>query len=342
MNFSTRRPAMSLLLSLLLGLQLTACSKNDTTAPAANSAAPAAPQQTAAAPAKAPEATGGLDEKLEIYIDCYNRLDERAHSSIQRYASWVKDMKAGPTGKERVVYGLYEVGPEQKINECRTQFASAAAMSPSLPLDAAAKEYIETLGKLSVVAAEANTYYSRENYKDDQFAKAKEMHPRLREAMEAFAAGSDKLSTAIEVENDKRLEAKMQRLEKEDGRKLPYLHMATMHEAKQLFRLISKENFSADEAAVRMAAYEKITDELLAVVKSQTHDPSAFKLDRFIDATESFRKAAKERVRRVRDQVPYSTGERAILNAGSDWMVEGSPGKVLKAYNELVERSNQA
>ena len=342
MNFPSRRPATSLLISLLLGLQLAACSKDNTPAPAASTAAPAAPQPTAAAPAKAPETTGGLDEKLEIYIDCYNRLDERAHSSIQRYASWVKDMKVGPTGKERVVYGLYEVGPEQKINECRTQFGSAAAMSPSLPLDAAAKEYIDALGKLFVVVAEANTYYDRENYKDDQFAKAKEMHPRLREAMEAFASGSDKMSTAIEAENDKRLEAKMQRLEKEDGRKLPYLHMATMHEAKLLLRLISKETFPADEAAARLAAYEKIADELAAVVKAQTHDPAAFNLDRFIDATENFRKAAKERVRRVRDQVPYSTGERAILNAGSDWMVEGSPGKVLKTYNELVDRSNQA
>ena len=47
-----------------------------------------------------------------------------------------------------------------------------------------------------------------------------------------------------------------------------------------------------------------------------------------------------QRVRRVRDQVPYSTGEQMMLKPGSDWMVEGSPGKTLKAYNELVERSN--
>ena len=338
MKFTTQHRAFSLLLSLFLGLQLAACSKDsDTPAP---TAAPA-PVQQAAEPAKPQDTAASLDQKLGTYIECYNALDQKAHASIQRYASWVKNMEAGPSGMEKVVYGLYELAPEQNIKKCQADFAGAASLSPSLPLDAVAKEYLEAMDKLRVLVSEAHSYYDRENYKDDQFAKGKELHPRLRQAMETFMAHSSKISSGIEAENDKRLEAEMRRLEKADGRKLPFLHMATMHEAKLLIRLISEDTFPAEEAGKRLLAYEQITDELLAALKTPRSDPIAdSNWRRFADASEGFRKAAKERVRRIRDQVPYSTGEQMMLKPGSDWMVDGSPGKALKAYNELVERSN--
>ena len=34
---------------------------------------------------------------------------QRAQDSINRYASWV-NVKTGPTGKERIIYGLYSIG----------------------------------------------------------------------------------------------------------------------------------------------------------------------------------------------------------------------------------------
>ncbi len=338
MRATPRHSALLSLLGLFFGLQLAGCSKDSNTPGAAS--APAATQQAAEA-AKPVDATANLDQKLGAYIECYNALDQKTHASIQRYASWVKNMEAGPTGSEKVIYGLYEIGSEQNIKKCQAEFAGAAALAPQLALDAVAKDYLDAMDKLRVVVSEAHVYYDRENYKDDQFAKGKELHPRLRQAMEAFSAQSDKISSAIEAENDKRLEAEMRRLEKAEGRQLPFLHMATMHEAKLLVRLIGDDSFPVEEASKRLAAYEQITDELLGVLKTPRSDPmSDSNWRRFADATEAFRKAAKERVRRVRDQVPYSTGEQMMLKPGSDWMVEGSPGKTLKAYNELVERSN--
>ena len=35
--------------------------------------------------------------------------------------------------------------------------------------------------------------------------------------------------------------------------------------------------------------------------------------------------AAKQPMRRRRGHVPYSTGDKMMLDAGSGWMVEGSP-----------------
>ena len=56
---------------------------------------------------------------------------------------------------------------------------------------------------------------------------------------------------------------------------------------------------------------------------------------------EAYRKAAKERIRRIRDKRPYNDGEKMILKPGSAWMVEGSQEKVSRAYNELIDSSNR-
>jgi len=39
--------------------------------------------------------------------------------------------------------------------------------------------------------------------------------------------------------------------------------------------------------------------------------------------------------------VPYSTGDKMMLSAGSGWMVEGSPPRLLRDYNQLIEAYNR-
>ena len=47
-------------------------------------------------------------------------------------------------------------------------------------------------------------------------------------------------------------------------------------------------------------------------------------------------------MRRIRDHVPYSSGDRMMLgNAMSGWMVEGSPPRLLRDYNRLVDAFNR-
>jgi hypothetical protein len=55
----------------------------------------------------------------------------------------------------------------------------------------------------------------------------------------------------------------------------------------------------------------------------------------------SFLVTAKQLMRRIRDKVPYSSGDRMMLNAGSGWMVEGSPPRLLRDYNQLVDACNR-
>src|SRR5215471_17217036 len=94
--------------------------------------APPASAQTPPAPS--------LTEKLNAYVGCINRLSERAFDSRKRYFSWVGS-KNGPTGKERIIYGLYTI---YDTSDCRKNVAKANALEPrDAELEAAALAYAE-------------------------------------------------------------------------------------------------------------------------------------------------------------------------------------------------------
>jgi hypothetical protein len=340
---SLSSPLRALLLAASLSAALIGCGRQDEAAPPASSASGDAPAEVAAkappAETAAPASEQGAGAKLQGYIECYNQVDEGAHRSIARYASWVKDMKSGPTGSEKVVYGLYATRSDQ-IAQCQKTFAQTAAMKPALPkLDAAGTGYIAALMAMDKLVVEANTYYDRENYKDDQFAKGRALHAPLAASFEAFKAASSAFSDALDAENDILLDARLAEVEKTQGRKLAYFQMSLMSQAKHLSRTVGEETFDVPKAVQQLAAFEKIADEAQAYAKAHAGEVPMnwFTLD---SASEDYRKAAKERVRRLRDNVPYSQGEKMMLKPGSAWMVEGSTEKLVKAYNGLVTASN--
>ena len=61
----------------------------------------------------------------------------------------------------------------------------------------------------------------------------------------------------------------------------------------------------------------------------------------FMSSTKSFLVTAKQLMRRIRDKVPYSQGDKMMLNAGGGWMVEGSPPRLMRDYNQLVDAYNR-
>src|SRR6187200_13576 len=73
----------------------------------AEKAAQEAQKQAATPETKASEEVdkdGELADKLSHYISCLNGASREVFSTRDRYVSWFKDEKVGPTGKERVVY----------------------------------------------------------------------------------------------------------------------------------------------------------------------------------------------------------------------------------------------
>ena len=288
-----------------------------------------APPAADMAAAQAPTA----NEKINAYVGCINRLSERSYESRARYFSWVG--KNGPTGRERIIYGTYTI---YDTSDCRKDVEKANALEPrDAELEAAASAYVEAVSKLEPLLKEADDYYSQQDYKDDRMAKGRALHPRLVAAWDAFAGADQKLRSGVEAINDKRAAERLAEIERNEGRKTRYHVEALMIHAKRVVR--AQDRPKPDIAAVAQAVneYESIVKALEQSSGADGDKIGSF----FIGNAKSFLTTAKQLMRRIRDKVPYSTGDKMMLNAGGGWMVEGSPPRLLRDYNQLIESYNR-
>lgn len=284
----------------------------------------------------APNTDKASVEKMNAYVGCINRLSERSYASRDRYFSWVKG-KNGPTGKERIIYGTYTI---YDTSDCRRNVEKANALAPrDAELEAAATAYADAVSKLEPLLKEADDYYDQENYKDDKMAKGKALHPRLVAAWDTFAAADKNLRANVEAINDKRALEKLASIEQAEGKKARYHIEALMINAKRVLRAetADKPNLAAITAAL---------NDFEAIVIATEPFASATGPDKigsmFVSNAKSFLTTAKQLMRRIRDKTPYSTGDRMMLSgAGSGWMVEGSPPRLLRDYNQLIDAYNR-
>ncbi len=275
-------------------------------------------------------------EKMNAYVGCINSLSERAYDSRRRYFSWAA--KKGPTGKERIIYGTYTISDTSR---CRKDVEKANAIEPhDAPLEAAASAYADAAAKLEPLLKEADDYYEQQNYKDDKMAKGKALHPQLVAAWDAFEQADKGLRNNVEAINDRRALVKLAEIEKTDGKKARYYVEALMIGAKRVLRAQTEDK--PDLALVNQAIgeYEE------SIKGAEQFTGSGLSRDKvgsiFLSNAKSYLVTAKQLMRRVRDHVPYSTGDKMMLNSGGGaWMVEGSPQRLLRDYNQLVEGYNR-
>ena len=274
-------------------------------------------------------------EKMNAYVGCLNRLSARAFDSRARYFSWAA--KSGPTGHERIIYGLYTI---YDTSDCAKNVDKANALEPhDADLEAAATAYAKAAAKLETLLKEADDYYTQEDYKDDKMAKGKALHPLLVAAWDAFASADKNLRGGVEAINDKRALEKLAAIEQSEGKQARYHVEALMIQAKRLLR-------AEDQAKPDLAAINKALADYEDMVKGAeqfTGSSGGAKIGSFfMNNAKSFLVTAKALMRRLRDHVPYSSGDRMMLgNAMSGWMVEGSPPRLLRDYNQLVDAYNR-
>jgi hypothetical protein len=272
-------------------------------------------------------------EKMNAYVGCINRLSERSYESRKRYFSWAA--QSGPTGKERIIYGTYTI---YDTADCKKNVEKANALEPrDAALEAAASAYVEAVSKLEPLLKEADDYYSQENYKDDRMAKGKALHPRLVAAWDAFANADQALRNGVEVINDKRALVRLAEIEQSEGRKARYHVQALMIHAKRVVR--AQETETPDLAAMTQALNEY--EAIVKAAEQVSGDGDAKIGSMFIGNAKSLLTTAKQLMRRVRDKTPYSQGDRMMLNSGGGWMVEGSPPRLLRDYNQLIDAYNR-
>jgi hypothetical protein len=276
-----------------------------------------------------------LDTKLGAYVDeCLDRFADRAFASRARYRSWVRD-EAGPSTRSRHIYGLYSLSDPASCVEAAT---SAGTVEPRIePLDAAAVDFTRELTALVRIVNEAERYYDRSEYEDDDMAHGAEMHRPLLDAFDRFIAATTALEVAVDPLFAELLESRLARIAETDVQgRLYYDSMRTAFEVASAgnvhWRSLSDIDLATYEPKVD--GFERMVTELRA------QSGGSRDVGSYVEAADKLALAAKQLIRRVRNNGRWSTGDRMMLSsgAGSHWMVTGSPGAMLGAYNELAER----
>jgi hypothetical protein len=291
------------------------------------------------APADAQDADAATGKKIEAAIACINRLSERAYDSRARYTDWAGS-KAKMTNKPRNVLGLYTI---YETGDCAKGVAEAKSAAPShMELEAASESYVKAVQSLEPLLKDADDYYEQENYKDDKFAKGKEMHGKLLAAWEEFAKADTALRGIVGRIGDERQAAQLARVEKEEGRKARFHVMNTFLQAKALVRLeadVDMKKMDLPKVQAQLAVYEQAVKDL----ESFNAGEGGGKIDSFfISSAKEVLVTAKGLMRRVRDKEPFSAGDKMMLSQpGAGWMVDGSQPRLVRDYNQLVDNYNR-
>jgi hypothetical protein len=275
--------------------------------------------------AETAEGGGGGGGALGLYVHCLNEADKTVHASWNSYTRWVD--KAGPTGTEKSIDGINQIN-DYDTKVCLENLTKALAEGPPAALVEPTKAYQATLTALLPIVDETKTYYEHKDYKDDAFAKGKELHGKLVAAFDAWKAANtamrDQWDTAHRAQRDKDLA----KTEKEHGRKSELFVTAfVMNSAEQMIETVTT---SDDPATVKaaFAAYATAFDELNgffgpALTASTDTDRYMFKqsADALLTQTKEARRA---------------------LDAGKALPEEndGSKDALIDKYNALVETSN--
>jgi len=300
-------------------------------------AAEGASAATTTAAQQAVDPDDALAEKLGEYINCLNYASKFASSSRKRYLSWV-DEKTGPTGKERSVGGVGSL--EQ--DSCLKSLENAKTMAPSLPeLDAAAGNYKTALQELVPLVDAAKKYYDQEDYKDDKMAKGKQMHGPLMAGFAKFRAADKPFDDIVTRMNEALNARQLQKLAKDPAARLQYLTKKSLAESKALVSevdIAALKDLDLAKYQVALDNVEKANTELETYTTSHKAEVDKVSLfQSFVSDQEKFIKAAKELMRRKRDNKDFN---KETFSDSNPELVNGHPAQVIDTFNRMIGSSN--
>lgn len=262
--------------------------------------------------------------KMNAYVGFMNRAI-RASDSLSRYESWV-NMKKGPTGKERIIYGLYEP------YDVRTEIAAAeeaTTAEPKMPeLDAAMIRFIAAYKQLAPVLGKASKYYDRSDYKSDKMQGGKEYHAEIIKFADEFSKARTEADTLLAKEKREIDLQELAALEKAEGKKSRWHVRNIMIKAQAVMETLP----SGGETKVDLNAYDASLKDYAEAVKVfddyATEHPDSFHV------FESSPGKLLSKLRDFQEKLQKSKGDARRAADDLEW--------IYNDYNMMVSTSQTA
>lgn len=298
-----------------------------------------------------------LQEKLGEYIKCLNTLSSPIHQSRHRYYTYVP--KSGPTGREGYA-DLYRL-PTGATAKCSAGVSTSKTMPPSDPkLESSGEEFAASAAAIDQLIIEADRYYENKDFKDDKWAKGKELHPRLVAAWDRFSKADKDLHDTLDGITKPLSQRVLARIEREEGKKFRYFRKSVLITAREMVEASDPVGEDDDiDFNLYGAAYtnfEKAIDDLEAFGSLHKSELSNQKLapswpmadsnyESFVKESNDFKKSSKEFWRCLRDAPDKAKTPSGKIDPDKLGYCSGMPAwkradQVVKDYNEFIRTSN--
>ena len=196
------------------------------------------------------------DDKFKLLVDktaMYNKALAAARvvqKSYDQYASWV-DMKTGPTGKERKIDGIADLGA------AASEIADAGAKGPGMwpPLanvDGAAQKLAAATTALAPVVKSASDYYAQKKYKNDAGKQGQELHAQMLPMFQQFFSNEVAMRRELGVVLEDVERRNLAQIEKEKGKNYDWHLRSFLFAAKELTDLLPNH---VDAAMIETSRY---------------------------------------------------------------------------------------
>ena len=215
-------------------------------------------------------------------------------------------------------------------------------------------EQVKTLAPIVLetmkVYNEAASYGDLQAYKDDQYAKAQEIHSRLFPLVQSYIDPADAYTAAIHSLSVERQQEEMQRM-KDNGLTIRYDMLRIMDLKNQIIDAFSEQpnvaeaNIADLDLTKIRPAYDELATLLLEFVPLSKDKDAAEKegfdnnyyVTTFADAAGDFKKQLQEMIDRKESGKGFSENELQIL-----WATDGSFQKISEAASQMTETYNRA
>lgn len=277
-------------------------------------------------------------EKLNILIKQFNRFSMgvyRVYPYYERYFGTNPD-------KYKKSRSGYIVEIFQKLD--KSAFERAKKVDILHELDVLIDAYYLSAKEVKKRSNDAYEYYNMKDYKNDKYAKGKQMHKPLLEAYNRFFKVDEVLKNKVETIQDALDEAYFKKL-KEQGNEFAYLRGMSLLESKRFLKAVHNKTIKETQLAIIEPLLKQIRQYYNELKAMRDEDEEAYdRIDgssMYFNALKYYTIAAKDLTFRVKDKKPYSKREKHQLSGIAAWMVKPSVGDVSNKYNKLVEAYNR-
>lgn len=327
----------SVIIATLMSTSLVACDDKKEDKPVTQTTEQAT-EKTASTSASDVDSNAVLNQKLNVYIECYNNLQTAIYRVVKDYADNLADFRAGPTGKESNLSLMGPVYPAF-ISDCRNDIKRVAQLKPNFEhLDSAALAFSDAAPELATTINDMNKYYDQQDYKDDNFSGAQELHKKFIKQFETFEPIAKNYIENINVMSRERSVNDIKATEQKEGKSIKYYTLLTMLEAETINDGVYGDDFDVASVSKQLADFGDHIKQLSEKVNADIDKHRSF--PGYISELEKFQAAAKKRLRRVRDKVAYDEHDTYMINNGNGRLVEGTHAAVVDAYNDLIHTYN--